>query len=189
MGALHKHAVYTEYVINGKSDREIASLFKVHRTTISKFRKYHGITTRQYSGEVGERLVEQKLIELGASVVIAESSFAGKHSFDMLVNDKIRVQVKASQIHHRRWTFPLTNKDGDGINGSSGDHIKLKNGRWKKNFSKTCDLIILCCITNDEPCFYIVPSSIKLPNTINIPLTSGHTWERWKDRWDLLSLK
>lgn len=187
MCKLDARSVYEEYAINGKSDTQIAKIFNVHRTAIVKFRKDHLISTRESTGGIGEREAIKMLVKLGLHVQDMNKSLSKTHHFDLLVNEKIRIDVKSAFAHKKRWSFVLTQKDGTGIK-ESPNYCQLPNGRWKKNFNNSCDFLILCGLRSKETSFFIVPSKLIVPNTINIPTDRLNRWSSYEGRWELFEI-
>jgi hypothetical protein len=180
------HRLYTE---QGRSDREIADFFGIRRDSVSYLRRRFGIPTREYTGGVGELATIQALKERGFDVV--DMNEEDKRSpFDLLVNGHVRVEVKTSYMSDDgRFRFQLCEKAECGT-VESETRIRLKNGRTRKLFTKTCDYIILVGINRTEHHYFIVPASAigNTVQTINVPLKEqkNSKYGAYRDAWHLL---
>lgn len=185
---LNTQQVYIDYVLKGESDRELAERYDVERTIVSKYRKKHGINTRLMTGEIGERLVLMELQRLGFSAVDMNLAESKTHGFDILVNGSIKVEVKTARaLSKGSWRFALTCASNK-YTKQSKNSIRLPNGRRKKLFMKTCDVVILCGISNKSVMFFVIPP-LEIPfflNTITVSNKGSGKWGLWKDRWDLI---
>lgn len=133
-----KQLLYKKYVLEKKTDREIALEFGVDRTYVVHARKYYNIPKRKSTGELGETLTVNELEKQGFSI-INMNNFAKTFPFDVLVNNYIRVEVKSSILgsidHYPRYTFVLSEKP-ENNNVISDCRIKLSNGRTKSYIKK-----------------------------------------------------
>jgi hypothetical protein len=176
------------YVELGKTDKEIADFFNVDRTTIAKQRQSFSIPSRITVGEIGEQKVVKKLRELGHRVI--DMNKADKTSpFDLLVDNNIRIDVKASSISHTdRFYFTLTDRPEKGC-VESETRIRLPNGRTRKVYRNTCDFIIAVGMSKRNDYMFIIPSS-HLPNdmqTFSIPKRyRGNKYEKYFEAWNLM---
>lgn len=179
------------YVEEGKSDREIAEILGVHRTTITKFRLKHGITTRGGNGIAGEAAVIEIINSLGYEVSDMNQSDR-TYPFDLLVNNRVRVDVKTVFITDGDWIFNLTSKPELGISLSGkNDYVALPSGRMKKDFRRSCDLVVFCGLSEFNPpnFFIMLPTVIPLElTTVRIPSVRENRWTKWKDRWEVLTM-
>jgi hypothetical protein len=156
-----------------KTYSEIANIAKVHYRTLA--RRMGGKHTVPRGGplkvgEIGERLVSEKLFELG----IENKLMPNSHPFDILVKNKIRVDVK--YITKRRdWT-----------GGSAKALVWIV--RHKRNHA---DFFI--CVTPEKEIFIIptniVPSNInyiafRYPEYYKTGVVSKYI--QYKNRFDLL---
>ena len=186
---LTKELLIREYMYNGLSDQQIATKYGFARHTIGYARSKYGIPTRVKTGTVGEEIAERALTRNGFRV-FNMNALDNLYIFDLLVNDRIRIDVKSAiDSDGSRWLFSLTNSSSLGIKTDNGYYSKLKNGRLKKDFSKTCDLLMFVGIKPLER-IYIVPSKIipwdQQSIAINIYGLSGK-WAEWQERYDLIN--
>lgn len=177
-------ALYWDF---GKTDREIAQFLEIDRTSVVHFRKRNGIPSRISTGEIGELLAADKLQELGF-LVYNMNEADRLHPFDLLVDKEIEVEVKSSMIgENERFNFILSEKP-ENQNIISDDRIRLKNGRTKKLYRKTCDFIMFVGIRPEkDPVFYLMPSNV-IPDelgTISIG-TKTSKYSAYKSAWHLL---
>ncbi|MED1953959.1 hypothetical protein [Brevibacillus centrosporus] len=161
---LTKEALYQEYVINQKSDREIALKYGITRSTVTKRRNYHGIPTRHGTGRTGEIKALKRLEQLGFEVMDMNEE-AKLFPFDILVNRFLRVEVKASAVCEERFTFCLSDKP-ELDNKESPFRITLPNGRSRKLYRKTCDYLILLGMSEEFGDQYFVIPSDAIPDHI-----------------------
>lgn len=166
-----------------KTDKEIAEFFNVHRTAIVHLRKRLGIRRNRDGGRNAELLVIEKMRKLSFEVVDMnkEDSLS---DFDLLVNGHARIEVKSAEIgESKRYQFgisePAANK-----NIESETRIRLKNGRTRKLYSKTCDFIIFVCMNNESGKFYIIPSDEFSDSTSSFSISDDDTdYERYRENW------
>lgn len=187
---LSKEWLHKKYIIEGHSDKEIAAEIGVDRTTIVHHRKRHGIKTRIYTGETGEILVLNELRKQGRSVINL-NELTKTSPFDLLVDGCIRVDVKSAAITSRgSWSFPLTQPPESGIMPCNKLYCPTRTGRIKKDLSKTCDFVVLCCISKQKYFFLIIPSREIPLNLVSlfVSLSSTNKWLKWRNRWDLLDV-
>lgn len=179
--------VYREYVVNGRSDREIASLNGVTRGAVSHFRKRHGIETRVTAASEGHDLVKEQLVANGYSLRDMRDK-SKTFRFNFLVERVCRVQVfSASLTDTDSWKFFLSPREESEVSEDNHYFVRMKNGQMKKDLSKSCDVVILCGIYGDAFKMFIIPSKaipISL-QTISIPFHPGK-WRKWFNRWDVL---
>lgn len=186
--SIRQEFVRQQFVVNGKTDNFIASALGVTRSTVTHFRKYHGICRSELAiGELGERKTKEKLESLGFAVRDMNKEENKIHPYDLLVDAKIRLDVKtANCMSNNVWYFSLSNKPENG-NRESERFIKLKNGRMKKILSNSCDFLILCALKDGKQKYHIIPSN-KIPKDCpSICLTTKGKYSVWENRWDLLS--
>lgn len=186
---LDEQTLFHEYIVNGKSDRMIAQEYGCDRTNVVKKRQQFGINTRLETGEIGEHLTRMELRRLGFAVADMNRTESKTHPFDLLVNRKVKVDVKSARAcKDGYWRFSLTSKRECGNSLKSGNYILLNNGRMKKIFANTCDLLVFCTV-GDRVNFYIMPSNIVPVDQNSITLSTSHTgkWSFWRNRWDLLT--
>ena len=173
------------YTQSNKTDREIAEFFNVDRTFVTKVRAEFGVDTRITTGYIGEQKAVKKLRSKGFRV--KDMNSRDKLSpFDLLVNGRIKVEVKSAKNHGKRFSFSLSEQAIRNCK-ESDERIVLSTGRTKKLFSKTCDYFIFVCIGDVEDVYYIIPSHAledDIP-TINIRV-GALKYERFRDNWELL---
>ncbi|QCR33162.1 hypothetical protein [Lysinibacillus sp. SGAir0095] len=170
-----------------KTDREIAEFLEIDRTYITKARRTLGINTRIGAGRIGELKAIKILRSLGFKV--KDLNLKNKlSSFDLLVDDFIRIEIKSSNINKvdKRYRFSLSEQAKRQCI-ESDERIVLPSGRTKKVFSKTCDFIIFVCIGSKEDTFYVMPSDFLAENMNMVTITrSSRVYEKFKNNWDLL---
>jgi hypothetical protein len=186
-----RQLLYRKYVIEKKTDKEIASEFGVDRTYIVHARKYYNIPKRKSTGEIGESLAINELEKQGFSVMNM-NNIVKTFPFDLLVNHYERLEIKSSTLgsidNNARYTFCLSEKP-ENNNIESKYRIKLPNGRTRKLYRKTCDFLIFTCLST-EPKYYIVPSNV-IPDkqgVISIPEVHDESFKfhKYKNNWHLL---
>ena len=190
VACLTKEEIDEFYTIKGMTDKEIASVAGVHRTAIVKLRTKHGIKTRDSTGKKAERIAISKLRSLGFKVI--DMNVENKlSSFDLLINDNVRVDIKSAQIcSDFRHLFTLTEKRSNG-NIVSPNRITFDSGRTRKLFRNTCDILLLVGLSGKETVFYLIPSSEinDKVQTIAIPSLYVNRYRVYENRWDFLMEK
>lgn len=145
-------------VERGWTDRQIAEFYNIGRTAVVHFRKKYGIKRKLSTGRLGELIAIKKLQEVGYKV--EDMNLKNKTaSYDLLVNDDIRVEVKSASLSDERNTyqFILTNPPRSNCI-ESGIRTVLNNGRSLKHYEKTCDIMMFVGIT--EKLIWILPSKV-----------------------------
>lgn len=145
-------------VERGWTDRQIAEFHNIGRTAVVHFRKKYGIKRKLSTGRLGELIAIKKLQEVGYKV--EDMNLKNKTaSYDLLVNDDIRVEVKSASLSDERNTyqFILTNPPRSNCIESSIRTV-LNNGRSLKHYEKTCDIMMFVGIT--EKLIWIIPSKV-----------------------------
>ncbi|WP_426355992.1 hypothetical protein [Mammaliicoccus sciuri] len=145
-------------VERGWTDRQIAEFYNIGRTAVVHFRKKYGIKRKLSTGRLGELIAIKKLQEVGYKV--EDINLKNKTaSYDLLVNDDIRVEVKSASLSDERNTyqFILTNPPRSNCIESSIRTV-LNNGRSLKHYEKTCDIMMFVGIT--EKLIWILPSKV-----------------------------
>jgi hypothetical protein len=172
------------YQKRGLTDSEIANFIGVDRTAIVHLRKSYEIPTRKGIGEIGEQYVAGKLRRNGHEV--KNMNDHDKTSlFDLLINDRIRIEVKTSSDINGRFHFSLTNKP-ECENKESDHRIFLKNGRSKKLYRKTCDYIVCLGVRGKTVYPYVIPSNLvpdRLQNIIIAP-AKNNKYSEYFQKWD-----
>lgn len=180
-------------MIEEKTDKEIAAEFGVDRTCVVHSRKKHGIPARKKTGEIGELETLRKLEKLGYSVTNMKR-FSKIYPYDLRINNSLKVEVKSSELLFTKgypfYVFSFSEKPENG-NIESQHRIRLPSGRTRKLFRKTCDFIILACLSKGIATdFYIIPSD-KIPDTlgtlsISLSNESKSEYFKFKNNWGLL---
>lgn len=145
-------------VERGWTDRQIAEFYNIGRTAVVHFRKKYGIKRKLSTGRLGELIAIKKLQEVGYKV--EDMNLKNKTaSYDLLVNDYIRVEVKSASLSDERNTyqFILTNPPRSNCIESNIRTV-LNNGRSLKHYEKTCDIMMFVGIT--EKLIWILPSKV-----------------------------
>jgi len=177
-----------EYVDKGMTDLQISLSHGIDRIYVSKLRKEYSIPTRETTGTRGEKIVVKELTRRGLTVEnMNEISMTSSH--DLTINGFLKVDVKSAVLSKDNFfRFCLTDsKKRKKI--ESDVRAILPNGRTKKNYSKTCDYIILVCIeNNDNNHLFYIPSSAIPTNqqSISIPLSLAGKYSAYKDVRDFL---
>lgn len=119
-----------------------------------------------YFGKKHEAIAIEMLRERGFDVERMAQNFP----YDILVNENIKVDVKASHLYSA--------KEG-----------KFYSFNLEKNFA-TCDIYILLTVsdTDEVTGTYIVPSKFVMRNTQIGMGEHQSKYERFKDRWDYIEL-
>jgi hypothetical protein len=168
-------------VVLGKSDKEISDFFRCDRSTIRKLREKYGIKPRVYTGEKGEYIAQCKLAEIGLKVENMNLKYNKTYQFDLLVNGITKIEVKSSKLCSKTAKRKSFNFVFD--NNSNSD---------MKDYSKSCDFIILVCIEENENIFFVIPSGdIQGVKRIDIykNITPRSRYYTYKEKWDLLKEK
>jgi hypothetical protein len=189
MSALNYDIVHREYVTHGLSDAEIAAKYGVTKSTVAHMRRYHGIETREQIWQKGHYIVLGVLQHLGYSVLDKREK-NGTSRFNFLVNRLVKVQVLTAQLSkgkQTRWFFSIKPRKQDEISGDNRYFKQLSDGRWVKDLSKSCDVIVLCCLNKGDTKFLVIPSSV-VPSTqsgfsVTFPL---NRWKKYENRWDII---
>lgn len=173
----------------GRTDSEIAEFFGADRTTIVNHRKRYGIKARKSTGEIGEEMVMKELRSRGFSVKNM-NKVDKLHPFDLLLNDAVRIEVKSSKLKNDRFSFVFSEKPTND-NIESDTRIRLKSGRTRKLFRKTCDLMILVGIDDVKDCHFFILNPKDIPDqvgTIIVPYNpfSKSKYAKYRENWDLI---
>lgn len=177
------------YTDLGKSDSEIACFFGCDRTAIVRLRSRYNIRTRKSIGEIGEEMILKELRSRGYDV--KDMNDKDKlYPYDLLVDSVVRVEVKSATLSNDSlFRFTLTEKP-ENQNMESLKRIRLGNGRTRKVFSKTCDLIVFVGVENDDCHFFLVkPKEInEKSHGIAAPLNpfSKSKYNKFRERWEVI---
>lgn len=181
---LSKELISHLYIDRGYSDKEIANFMGIHRTQISRLRSTYGISTRQSLWELGETFVKDYLQELGHDVTDM-NEIDKTYSYDLLVNGRIKIDVKAAKETSGFYKFILTEKSENG-NIESESRLRLSNGRTKKIYRKTCDFIVFVGIREENALPIIVPSQNinDLLQTLSYPISGISKYKPYANAWE-----
>ncbi|WP_108669523.1 hypothetical protein [Peribacillus acanthi] len=174
------------YTNKGYSDKEIADFVGLDRTSIVHMRHTYNIEARRSVGEIGERYVFHKLLKLGHTVVDM-NKFDKTSIFDLLADGKCKIEVKSANMDKNSFYFSLSNKAE--LQHVESDHrIKLKNGRTRKLYRKTCDYMILVGFDNKRVYPFIVPSNEIDDRSQGIRITLKRDNKYWEyfQKWEQL---
>ena len=118
-----------------------------------------------YFGKCQENLAMEMLLDRGFLVRKMSTNFP----YDLLVDDCVKVDVKASHLYH----------------GEQGNFYTFN---LDKSFA-TCDIYILFVLNGDEKqeCVYIVPSKYVIANNQISIGEKKSKYHKFRDRWDYIS--
>ncbi|MEC2463845.1 hypothetical protein P9X10_02860 [Bacillus cereus] len=176
------------YEIQGKTDKEIAKLKGMQRESVSRLRKRLGIQTRPTLSEQALQDVVSKLETLGFTVEnVKEDNKTA--TYDLLLNNRIKIDVRSSSCtegKRNRIYFRLDEKEETGV-VESDTRIKLKSGKYRKLFRKTCDYIIFVGYEGANINFWIMESSdlpdeLQTIRLINDKVTDSK-YSIYRDAW------
>lgn len=176
------------YVVDcGLGDYEIAKLCNTDRLTVRRNRlKFTGVTRPKLCGRDGELIAIDTLNKLGFSC--DDMNAKDVHSdYDILVDGKVRIEVKTSMCDGISWKFTLTTRHHKSID-NSGRYAPTRGTRYAKLISRYSDFLLLIGLDGDDKYYFVVPSSeikdgqqtISIAKSLNTKLSS------FKDRFDLL---
>ena len=117
-----------------------------------------------YFGKSQEQNAAEMLISKGFSVRKMSQNFP----YDLLVDDCVKIDVKASHLYH----------------GKNGDFYTF---HLEKDYA-TCDVYILFALSeSDETSVFVVPSKFVIAqNQISMGVSKSK-YHKFKDRWDYIS--
>lgn len=167
------------------TDKKIAKLYGVDRTSIVHMRKRYNIPARLGLGRKGELFVLEQLQAFGFEV--EDLNIKDKlASYDILVNNEVRIEVKTSSANAKdgNYRFALSEQITNG-NITGKNRIFLDDGRTRKLYRKTCDYMVFVCW--DSKSVFIVPSD-KIPDTQGNVGISENTkrFRHYKNNWESL---
>ena len=189
------------HVDKNLSDAEIARMYGVTRSTITRRRIYHKIHRENaFNGfDYALKATIQHLTFHGYTV--ENQKVIDKFSpFDLLVDNHIKIKVFYSSLYklspkykRRSYTFSFTSKAANG-NIESETRIKLRNGRFRRLYRLTCDYIV--CMGHHREAndfeFWIIPS-VDVPDELQaLKLTAGgrsSKYLKYEKAWELLNEK
>lgn len=169
------------------TDKEIGKRYGTDRTSITHLRKDYGIPNKMTVGRLGELYALRRLKEYGFDALDMNitDSLA---SFDILLDGHLRVEVKTSSMNKKKanYNFSFSEKASNG-NKLSENRVRLKSGRTRKLYRKSCDVLLLVCW--DCKSVYLIPSADIPDYQSTIKLSAGtKRYAKYKDNWELLSL-
>lgn len=190
MAVVSKEKLTKLYLVEGLSDREIATMYEVDRTSIVHLRKKYQIKTRKQFLFNTADVVAKKLNSMGYKAAKVKGLNNIKN-YSLLVNEAVKIEVFGSQKKSKDdnlFRFPLTYSPRTNL-AVSESIVKLPNGRFKRKHRITCDYIILCGYDGGVYHYWIIPSNLLPDNiqtiTVN-PEPSKSKYAKFKDAWDLL---
>lgn len=167
----YERKIIVEFLSNElcMSDKEISGIFDVTRSSITHYRKYHGIKKPLSIGRRGELICVNRLRKLGFTVDdmnIDDPSMP----YDLLIDGKIKVEIKTSTINKNddfSFTFSNAKKNGCRLNERV---VELENGRTVKKYLYFADYFVLVGIELDEINFWVIPTDYYPVGTQSITL-------------------
>ncbi|MED3013804.1 hypothetical protein P4359_33010, partial [Bacillus thuringiensis] len=184
-----KEQLHHLYVEKEMSDGQIGKLFGVTRESILKYRNKYGIATRLTIANKAIQDVGNHLVQLGFHVVnirgVDYASF-----YDLLLNNRLRIDIKATEYVTKDgfFKFKLLDKDESNYIGSNSRLI-VDSGRTKRNLHDTCDFVICVGYYNNKPYTWVIPSKDLRKDlqgiTIN-PNLENSRYLRYSEAWHLL---
>lgn len=169
------------------TDKEIGKRYQADRTAITHLRKDYGIPNKMTVGRMGELYAIRRLQEFGFNVLDMNinNSLA---PFDILLDGNIRVEVKTSSINKKKanYNFSFSEKASNG-NKLGVNRVRLKSGRTRKLYSKSCDVLLLICW--DCKSVYLIPSGDIPDYQSTLKLSAGtKRYAKYKDNWKIFDL-
>lgn len=167
------------------SDKKIAELFNITRSSVCHYRKYHNIRKPETVGRIGELLAIEELNRLGHSTL--DMNVSDKTTlFDILVDSKIRIEVKTSTKNKQNtFKFSLTNKE-ECNHIESEIRTRYKSGRTKKRYDLTADYFLLVSL-DEKATFWLIPTNQIEIETQTISISkSSNRYDLYKNNFDLL---
>lgn len=182
--ALSKNALLHLSTRMNRTDMQISEFYGVDRTYISHIRADYGIPNKMTLGRRGE-LEAMKVLEEKGFRVSDMNLIDSQASYDILLNGSIRLDVKSASFKEEKnsFTFALSEKRENGCKPGE-NRIRLKSGRTKKIFSKTCDFLVFVGFKDNIPSFYIVPSDEldETKGTLYFKIDNPH-FRKYKNNW------
>ncbi len=168
-----------------KSDRQIAEIYGLSRSTIGHRRKRWGITKPKTLGRLSEELVLKKLTELGRNPIDMNAQNLASE-FDIQLENGLRIEVKGSNYcpKLKRYTFSFSNPPRS-ENKLSKKRISIKGNRTYKSLPKHCDYVVLVGHHGKQIEYWVVPAyAIPIKNTLQ--LYSNNPIHKYKNNWNAL---
>lgn len=110
--------------------------------------------------------------------------------YDLLLNNRLRIDIKATEYVTKDgfFKFKLLDKDESNYIGSNSRLI-VDSGRTKRNLHDTCDFVICVGYYNNKPYTWVIPSKDLRKDlqgiTIN-PNLENSRYLRYSEAWHLL---
>lgn len=167
------------------SDKKIAELFKITRSSVCHYRRYHNIKKPETVGRYGELLAIEQLNKLGYSTL--DMNVRDKTAlFDILVDGQIRIEVKTSTKNSSgSYKFTLTNKE-ECKHIESEIRTRYKSGRTKKRYDLTADYFLLVGLDKKVE-FWIIPTNVIDLKTQTISISeSTKKYESFENNFNTL---
>lgn len=169
------------------TDKEIGKRYGTDRTSITHLRKDYGIPNKMTVGRAGELYAIRRLQEIGLDAL--DMNIANRLApFDILLDGHLRVEVKTSSMNKKKSTynFSLSECASNGYKVGT-NRIRLKSGRTRKLYSKSCDVLLLVCWDNKN--VYLIPSGDIPDHQTNVKISAcTKRYAKYKDNWEVLSL-
>lgn len=172
------------------SDSQIAKMLGVDRTYIVHLRKAYGIKANSQSistGRIGELFTVLSLLKQGYAVRDM-NSLDKTAPYDVLVNGKIRIDVKSAVIStDKAYRYQFGNSKDKKI-ALTSNVIETRTGRTLKKYSESCDYIVFVALSDNTQAFIIPSDHSELvgKQTISISNVSDNRFNRFRNNWDLL---
>lgn len=168
------------------SDSDIAKVFGIDRTTVTKKRKTFAIKKEMSLGRRSELLVIDELKSMG--IPVQDLNSKNKDSiYDLLVYNDLRAEVKSATYNYKnkRYSYSLGNPEKS-KNKISENRI-LKNGRYIKIPKEYCDVFILVGYKRGESEYFIIPSD-EIPVVSSLMFGEKSQYQTYLHRWDILKV-
>lgn len=187
MATITEEILIELYSKRGLTDKKIADIYNVDRTSVAHLRKKYNIPSN-INIELSIEKVIYKLAEFGFDIDNQNEIDKTSH-FDLLLDQSIKIEVmSAGAIFDNTFRFPLTSKKENG-HVESSNRIKLSNNRSRKLYRNTCDYIVCYGFYNNCDLYWIIPSNDinDTLQTISLPIDSSNSkYNRYKNAWDLI---
>lgn len=172
------------YEVLGKSDIEIAEMYKKNRIWVAKVRAFYGIPTRATIHDEAVAYVTSELIKMGYSVKNVKDTNKSNH-YDLLIDSTIRVQVLGANWYATGFRYMFTVSGEDKTILEDGVRMVLPNGRIRKLYSKTCDSIVFVGVKDKEFHVWIMPSRDlgDTQQSIKLPISSKSKYSKYYKEW------
>ena len=189
--AIEKEELRKLYVDDDLTDLQIAEIVGVNKSYIGQLRRLYGIKTRSNNaatGRYGEMYVRDILLSRGHDVLDL-NEYNKNYSYDLLVDGKIRIDVKTANLSYSRaykWQFANSAENRVRVDELTG---VTATGRTLKKYHKTCDFVALVAIEDDRHTTFIIPSDnelIKGIQTVSITNLINNRFSSFRNNWELI---